>query len=287
MQLEIKSIGKFQVISTLGSGANSTILHIRRNADSKHYALKVVPLTGAEDRKFLEQAQHELRVAQMLDHPNLIKVYTLETVRDWMFRPRKLHLLIEYVNGKTLDTVGRIPIKLLISIFVKISEGLVHMHRRNIFHADLKPNNIMISKSGEVKIIDFGLAWIRGEAKGRIQGTPEYMAPEQVKMRSVNEKTDIYNFGATMYRLTTLRLPPNNAAAGDVALDSKTYSQMLVPVQNCNREAPEELANLIHQCLAFSPAKRPERVSEIHGILDHLEEKIGEPTPDLVDELAW
>ena len=287
MQVEIGPIGKFQVISTLGSGAQSTILHIRRNADGKNYALKVVPLNGPEDHKFQEQAEHELKIAQMLDHPNLIKVYTLETARDWLFRPRKLHLLIEYVNGKTLDTVGRIPTPLLISIFVKIAEGLVHMHRRNIYHADLKPGNIMLSKAGDVKIIDFGLAWLRGEAKGRIQGTPEYMAPEQVKQKSVNEKTDIYNFGATMYRLTTLRLPPNNAAGGDLNLDSKTHSQMLVPVQNCNKEAPEELANLIHQCLAFNPAKRPERVSEIHGVLDHLEEKVGSPTPDVVDDLDW
>jgi serine/threonine protein kinase len=287
MQAAISSIGKFQVISTLGNGAQSIILHIRRNADGKHYALKVVPLGAPEDRKFQEQAEHELRVAQMLEHPNLIKVHTLETVRDWLFRPRKLHLLIEYVNGKTLDTVGRIPTPLLVSIFVKIAEGLVHMHRRGVFHADLKPGNIMLSKVGEVKIIDFGLAWIRGEAKGRVQGTPEYMAPEQVKMRVANEKTDIYNFGATMYRLTTLRLPPNNASGGEMSLDAKTHAQLLVPVQECNREVPEELAHLIHQCLAFNAVKRPDRVSEIHGILDHLEEKVGEPTPDLVEDLDW
>jgi eukaryotic-like serine/threonine-protein kinase len=287
MQVPIQSIGKFQVVSTLGTGAQSVILQIRRREDGKHYALKVVPLKDPEDRKFQEQAQHELRVAQMLDHPNLIKVYVLETVRDWLFRPRKFHLLIEYVNGKTLDTVGRIPTPLLVSIFVKVAEGLVHMHRRGVCHADLKPGNIMLSKVGDVKIIDFGLAWIKGEAKGRIQGTPEYMAPEQVKMRSANEKTDIYNFGATMYRLATLRLPPNNAAGGEVPLDAKTHAQMLVPVQECNREAPQELADLIHQCLAFNPAKRPERVSEIHNVLDRLEEKVGEPTPDLIEDLAW
>lgn len=287
MQVQIGSIGKFHVVSTLGTGAQSVILQIRRKADGKHYALKVVPLKDAQDRKFQEQAQHELRVAQMLDHPNLIKVYALETVRDWLFRPRKLHLLIEYVNGKTLDTVGRIPTPLLVSIFVKIAEGLVHMHRRGVYHADLKPGNIMLSKSGDVKIIDFGLAWIKGEAKGRVQGTPEYMAPEQVKMRQANEKTDIYNFGATMYRLTTLRLPPSNAAGGDLALDAKTHAQLLVPVQECNREAPDELASLIQTCLAFNPAKRPERVSEIHNVLDHLEEKVGEPTPDLIEDLAW
>ena len=140
-------------------------------------------------------------------------------------------------------------------IFVKIAEGLVHMHRRGVFHADLKPGNIMLSKSGDVKIIDFGLAWIKGEAKGRVQGTPEYMAPEQVKMRQANEKTDIYNFGATMYRLTTLRLPPSNAAGGELALDAKTHAQLLVPVQECNHEAPAELASLIQTCLAFNRPK--------------------------------
>src|SRR5437016_2908658 len=98
-------IGKFQILGTLGSGAHSSILHIRRSEDSKQYALKVVPLEGKEDQKFLEQAQHEFRVAQMLDHANLIKVYALETPRDWLFRVRKVHLLIEYVNGKTLDTM--------------------------------------------------------------------------------------------------------------------------------------------------------------------------------------
>src|SRR5437763_1518394 len=97
-------IGKFQVVGTLGTGAHSTILHVRRSEDSKNYALKVVPIDGGEDHKYLEQAQHEFRVARMLDHPNLVKVHALELVKDWLFRTRKVHLLIEYVNGKTLDT---------------------------------------------------------------------------------------------------------------------------------------------------------------------------------------
>src|SRR5688572_2533293 len=98
------SIGKFEIVGTLGKGAHSTILHIRRAEDSKHYALKVVPLESKEDQKFFDQAKHELRVAQMLHHNNLIKVYALETVRDWLFRVKKVHLLLEFVNGKTLDT---------------------------------------------------------------------------------------------------------------------------------------------------------------------------------------
>src|SRR5437868_1631480 len=98
------NIGKFAVLGTLGTGAHSTILHIRRAEDARHYALKVVKIGGADERKFLEQAQHEFKVAQMLDHPNLVKIFALETQRDWLFRIRNLHLLIEYVPGQTLDT---------------------------------------------------------------------------------------------------------------------------------------------------------------------------------------
>ena len=153
-------IGKYQVIGELGKGAHSSILHIRRAADSKHYALKVVPITGSEDRKYLLQAEHEFEVAQKLDHPNLIKVYALEKVRNWLFQVRKVHLLIEYVNGKTLDTCPPVGLPQLVQVFKSTADGLVHMHVRQVYHADLKPNNIMLSRSGQVKIIDYGLAWI-------------------------------------------------------------------------------------------------------------------------------
>src|SRR5262249_22597115 len=138
-------------------------------------------------------------------------------------------------------------------------------------HADLKPNNIMLSRAGDVKIIDFGLAWIRGEEKNRVQGTPEYMAPEQVKKSTVNEKTDIYNLGATMYRLTTWRNPPNALVAkGNLNIDSHTWNQLLKPVQDLNPEVPPEFGHLIHRCLAYSPHQRPERMSEVQENLDWL-----------------
>jgi eukaryotic-like serine/threonine-protein kinase len=279
------SIGRFQVLGTLGTGAQSTILHIRRSADAKHYALKVVPIGGPENAKFQEQAEHEFRVAQMLDHPNLIKVYALETVRDWLFRPRKLHLLIEYVNGKTLDTFPHIPVPKLVQIFVQVASGLVHMHRRGVYHADLKPNNILLSRSGEVKTIDFGLAWIKGENKGRVQGTPEYMAPEQARQRMVNERTDLYNFGATMYRLVTLRHPPSVVGDADLPLDSKILEGRLKPVQECNAQAPPELCDLIHRCLAPNPTRRPERVSEVQGVLDRLADQLVCPSEQGLEDL--
>lgn len=288
MVADIGPIGKFQVVGTLGSGAHSSILHIRRSRDSKHYALKVVPIEGKEDLKFLEQAQHEFRVAGMLDDPNLIKVYALETPRDWLYRIRKVHLLIEYVNGKTLDTIPRLSIPRLVQIFVKVAAGMVHMHRKGVFHADLKPNNILLSRAGDVKIIDFGLAWIRGQSKGRVQGTPEYMAPEQAQHGMVNERTDIYNFGATMYRLVTWRLPPSTLASTEgMAMDAKTFQHMLKPVAECNAEAPPALCQLIHHCLEFNAHKRPERMSEIQGALDHLADELVRTPDDRLEALEW
>ncbi len=281
-------IGQFQVVGTLGSGAHSSILQIRRSEDARHYALKVVKIGGPKDLKFLEQAKHEFDVAQRFEHPNLIKVYALETVRDWLFRINKVHLLIEFVNGKTLDAVPRLSIPRLVQIFEKVASGLVHMHRRNIFHADLKPNNILLSRSGDVKIIDFGLAWVKGKEKGRVQGTPEYMAPEQAKSGTVNERTDIYNLGATMYRLVTWRLPPPTIGAeGGVGIDSKTWHHLLKPVAECNAEAPPALCELIHQCLSFKPDKRPERASEVQNVLNHLVDELVQTDEDRLEMLEF
>lgn len=281
-------IGTFQVLGTLGTGAHSTILHIRRSADSKQYALKVVPIDSKADWKFLEQAQHELRVAQMLNHPGLLKIFTLETPRDWLFRIRKVHLLSEYVNGKTLDQVKGLTLPRLVQIFARIAAAMTHMHRRNVCHADLKPNNIMLSRAGEVKIIDFGLAWIKGENKDRVQGTPEYIAPEQALHSTVNERTDIYNFGATMYRLVTWRLPPSVVPSADgVKVDAKTFHSMLKPVREFKPDTPRELAQLIESCLSFKPEHRPERMNDVKEVLDQLVERLVVDEEDRLEAMEW
>lgn len=272
----ITSIGKYQVLSTLGKGAHSVILHIRRAADSKEYALKVVNLDSAEDQKFLEQARHELRVSQLLGHVNLIKVHALELRRNWMFAVKKAEMLVEYVNGKTLDTVP-IGLDRFVPVFGQVAAGLTHMHRRGVYHADLKPSNIMLAKNGNVKIIDYGLAWIKGEKKERVQGTPEYMAPETVRSKTVSERTDIYNLGATMYRVVTLKLPPSHMPDDEPMLGGKSSGNRLVPVQDLNRAAPKALADLIHRCLSTDPERRPERMSEILDSLRRIGDDMGTP----------
>lgn len=265
------TIGAFDVLGTLGYGAHSTILHIRRAADQRPYALKVVPIAGPDDRKFLDQAKHEFRVGQMLQHPNLIRIYACETTRDWLFRVRKAQVLIEYVAGKTLDQWPRLTNARLVDAFEKIASGLVHMHRRGVCHADLKPNNILLSRTGDLKVIDFGLAWIKGEPKGRVQGTPEYIAPEQAKESVVTEQTDVYNFGATAYRLLTGKLPPSVLIPG---MTRKVFAEMLQPAIELMPNAPPALCDLIHRCLGYKPDHRPQRMIEVHAELVVLVESL-------------
>jgi serine/threonine protein kinase len=285
MAVAATSIGRFQILGTLGKGAHSSILHIRRASDSTQYALKVVPIDKPDDLKYLDQAEHEFEVAQKLDHPNLIKIHSMQTQRNWLLKVRKVLLLIEYVNGKTLDEIPPVPIPRLMQIFLRVAAGLAHMHRRGVCHTDLKPNNIMVSRTGDVKVFDYGLARIKGESRGRVQGTPEYMAPEQSKRGVVNERTDIYNFGATMYRMVTGRLPPAAVTEGsEVAIDQKTRDHLLKPVHECRPDAPAGLCDLVHRCLSYDPHKRPERVAEIH---DALNELVGESPDDPLEEWEW
>jgi serine/threonine protein kinase len=265
-------IGAFKILDTLGAGAHSSILHIRREADSKEYALKLVPIDDKEDMKYLEQAKHEFRVGQMLNHPNLVKVYAFETEGGWFSGPKKGKLLIEYVPGQTMDKLPLMRMAKLLRVFERIADALTHMHKQGVYHADLKPNNLMYDSGTRVKLIDYGLAWIKGEAKDRVQGTPEYMAPETVEHKLINERTDMYNFGATMYRLVTLQLPPCWVTSGEVSLPmtAKIFKEQLKPVRIINPLVPEGLAELIHLCLQPHAVKRPERMSQIQGTLDQL-----------------
>jgi serine/threonine protein kinase len=286
--METIRIGKYQTLGTLGTGAHSSILHINRSADAKPYALKVVQIGGPDDLKFLEQAENEFEIAQKFNHPNLIKVYALEVQRDWLRRPRTVHLLIEYVKGQTLDSFKRIPIPQLVQIFVEVAAGLVHMHRHGVFHTDLKPNNILLSRAGQVKIIDYGLARTQGSTRGRVQGTPEYMAPEQAKHGFVNERTDIYNFGASLYRLAAGRLAPATIVeGGGLPITAQVWDERFKPVQDCNPDAPQKLCDLIHRCLAFNPAHRFERASEVQGALDHMADELVRGPEDHLEALEW
>lgn len=281
--MAIDKIGKFSVLATLGAGAHSSILRVRRADDGREYALKVVSIDGPDEKKYLDQAEHELRVGQLLDHPNLVKVYCLELEKGLfgLGAVKKARLLIEYVPGETLDKAKVMKPAKLLRLFEQVAAGLAHMHRRGVYHADLKPNNIMVARGNTAKVLDYGLAWVKGEPKDRVQGTPEYMAPETASHKVINERTDIYNLGATMYRLTTFQLPPSVLPTDGLKVKEKHFKMHLKPVRELAPNTPPGLADLIHKCLEFDANRRPETMLDVRTALTALaDEAEAQLSPD-------
>jgi serine/threonine-protein kinase len=252
----------YRVLNALGTGAGSTILLITdKEVGGRKYALKVVKRQDADDDIYLAQARTEFEVAQRLNHDSIIKIYDMRVKKSW-FRITGVELLMEYVDGHTLDEIEAPALGDLVLIFNFVAAALGHMHRRGVYHGDLKPSNIMLSKDGLVKLIDFGTAWIKGEEKNRVQGTPQYMAPEQATERIVDERTDIYNLGATMYRMFTGRHAQQGIpVAGDGS------ARKLVPPIQLLPSIPGTLNETILACLELNPDRRPAGLFEIQNQL--------------------
>jgi eukaryotic-like serine/threonine-protein kinase len=248
----------YRVLNVLGTGAGSTILLVSdKTAGGKQYALKVVKRQDADDDIYIAQAMHEFEVVQRLNHESIVKIHDLRVKKAW-FRVTGVELLMEYVEGHTLDEIEAPGIKDLVLIFNQVAAALGHMHRRGVYHGDLKPSNIMVRKDGRVKLIDFGTAWIKGDDKNRVQGTPQYMAPEQATERQVDERTDIYNFGATMYRMFTGRYAQQGIPIlGDASTRKLTSPILIQPA------IPGTVNETILACLQVDPNRRPAGVFEI------------------------
>ena len=203
----------------------------------------------------------EYEAARKLNHPSIARIYDSRVKRSMLFKVVGVELLMELVDGQTLDEIEGPTISQLVLIFTQVAEAMVHMHRRGVYHGDLKPSNIMVTaKDGKVKLIDFGTAWLKGEEKNRIQGTPQYMAPEQAKEKVVDERTDIYNLGATMYKMFTGRYAgaSNGPRIGEYALVK------LIPPMQITPSIPGTLNETIVNCLELKPGKRPAGMFEVH-----------------------
>jgi serine/threonine-protein kinase len=265
---------KYRVVNELGAGAGSKIFLISdKTAGGKRYALKIVRKTEPEEEVYIQQAKTEYEAAQKLNHPAIAKIYDFRQRKSW-FKVTGCELLMEFVDGKSLDEVEAPELGQLVLIFCQVASALSHMHRRGVFHGDLKPHNIMLSKTGQIKLIDFGTAWLRGRDKSRIQGTPQFMAPEQSTEKEVNDKTDIYNLGATMYRMFTGRF------VQQAMLKPGDERRVTVP-NKINPRIPGPLNDLIVACIQTDPSKRPAGMFEIRDQLSKIAKQMGLEEVDL------
>ena len=249
-------------------------------------ALKFLPEEAAGNDRLLERFAGEVRVARQVSHPNVCRVYDLGEVDGAPF------ISMEYVDGEDLASllprIGRLPADKAIETARKICAGLAAAHDRGIIHRDLKPQNIMMNKRGEVVIMDFGLAAIADQLSGAEarNGTPAYMAPEQLKGAEVTARSDIYALGLVLYELFTGKRP----------YDAKTVPQLLSQQESVQLTSMTSLAadidpaveKAIRRCLDPDPLKRPASALAVSAALpggDPLAAALaaGEtPSPELV-----
>jgi serine/threonine-protein kinase len=258
------TVSGYTVYERLGTGARSTIWLVSEHRTGKLYALKRVVRRATDDDRFLNQAINDYDISSRLNHENLRQSYDIRRLRR-LFQLRELHVVMEYVEGRSLEEIGPLGIHGLIGIFRSVAQGLDALHHAGYVHTDIKPNNVIIGDHGVVKIIDFGQSCPIGHIKGRIQGTPDYIAPEQVeKGIPLDQRTDVFNLGATLYWAVTGKnyptVMPSKKRKTGIDLMGPRQAQ---PPEELNPNIPPALSRLVLDCCHNNPKDRPQNMSEV------------------------
>jgi len=279
-------VGRFRIIALVGRGGMGEVYRATDLTFGQSVALKFLPEGAARNQGLLERFHSEVRVARLVSHPNVCRVHDVYEADGTPF------IAMEYVDGEDLSSllarIGRLPVDKAVEIAHKICAGLAAAHDRGIIHRDLKPQNIMLNKRGEVVIMDFGLAAIADELVGpeARNGTPTYMAPEQLKGAEVTAKSDLYALGLVLYELFTGRRPYE--AKGVRQLLEQQEAVQLTRMSSIASEIDPAVENAVRRCLDPDPARRPSSVRALAAALpggDPLAAAVaaGEtPSPDLV-----
>jgi len=276
-----RRLGPYEILSAIGAGGMGEVYKARDTRLDRIVAIKVLPTHLADRAELRERFEREAKTIASLDHPHICTLYDTGLQDDIDF------LVMEYLEGETLAqrlAKGALPIQQVLQYAIEISDALDKAHRKGVTHRDLKPGNIMLTKSG-TRLLDFGLAKLKQEvapaipdsqlatmksavtAEGTILGTLEYMAPEQVEAKEVDARTDIFAFGAVVYEMAT----------GKKAFEGKTSASVMAKILEAEPPSmaslqpmtPPALDRVVKKCLAKEPDDR------------------WHAAKDLCDELKW
>jgi serine/threonine protein kinase len=260
----------YDVIDLIGQGAGSLIYVVSDPRNNQLFALKHVVRKTDKDDRFIEQLENEFEVGSKVSHPGLRRSVEFKANRTLLRRVTDAALILELFDGVPLEQ--QLPRNLtdVVNAFIQTAQALHALHTAGWIHCDLKPNNILRDNKGQVKVIDLGQTARNGTVKKRIQGTPDYMAPEQVKCRPVTVQTDVFNFGATLYWALCGRKLPTlfNIKKSD---NSFLVDDQMASPRDINPMVPETLSNLVMECVRTNPAKRPQDMVELTRRLEIIE----------------
>jgi Tol biopolymer transport system component len=271
-----KRLGPYEILSSIGAGGMGEVYRARDTRLDRIVAIKVLPTHLADRPELRERFEREARTIASLNHPHICTLHDIGRQDGIDF------LVMEYLEGETLAQrllKGSLPLEQVLQYSIEISDALDKAHRKGVTHRDLKPGNIMLTKTG-TKLLDFGLAKLKQEAapasvslsdpptakdpltaEGAIVGTLQYMAPEQVEGKEVDARTDIFAFGVVVYEMAT----------GKRAFEGKSQASLMVailerdplPMSSLQPMTPPALDRVVKKCLAKEPEKRWQAASDV------------------------
>ncbi len=284
----------YRIVKQIGIGAGSKLFSAVETKTSRTVAIKHIVRESPEDERFFAQAENEHSVCSKLAHAALRQIYALHRVRK-LLQVKELYLIMEMVDGLDLEKARPNRLNTFLKVFHAVASGLDAMHEAGFLHTDIKPTNIMVAQGGAVKIIDFGQSCPIHHRKERIQGTPDYIAPEQVRRLPLSQQTDVFNLGATMYWVLTSQTYPTEIQGIDTIPGmTKSRSKKPVAPNTLNQKIPVSLSQLVMECCRENPADRPADMKQVMSRLtvvqklwrkyrDDIRQQVGDATQPMID----
>src|SRR5579864_8019579 len=267
-----RTLAHYRIHTALGAGGMGEVYRATDTRLGRDVALKVLPSDVAHDPERLARFQREARAIAALNHPNVVTLYSVEEAEGVHF------LTMELIEGQPLDRLiaaNGLPIDKIMEIAGVLAEALAAAHEKGIVHRDLKPGNVMVTREGRVKVLDFGLAKDVGAESsdsatltsagrtqaGVVMGTPAYMSPEQVSGRTLDHRTDIFSLGVLLHEMATGRRPFEGTSSAE--LISSILRDSPPPVTESRKDLPSDLARVIRRCLEKDPRHRVQTARDV------------------------
>ena len=268
---------RYEILEKIGSGGMSDVYKARCHKLNRYVAIKFLKPEFCEDKTFVKNFQIEAQSAAALLHPNVVSVYDVNQT-DGIY-----YIVMEYVDGITLkkyiDRNGRLPVKEATSIAIQIAQGIDAAHSKHIIHRDIKPQNVLISREGKIKVTDFGIArtTTSNTISTDILGSVQYISPEQARGGQIDNRTDIYSFGIVYYEMVTGKLPFDGDSTVSIAL--KHIQENVPMVSDVVEGVPNSVSRIIEKCTQRKPDRRYQKTS---SLLSDLKTSLITPNEDFV-----
>lgn len=269
--------GRYEIIEKVGTGGMADVYKAKCHRLNRFVAIKILKAEYSEDKNFVEKFRGEAQSAAGLSHPNIVNVYDVGD-DDGLH-----YIVMELVEGITLKSFierkGKLEVKEALGISIQIAQGMEAAHANHIVHRDIKPQNIIISKEGKVKVTDFGIAKAAtsNTITSNAMGSVHYISPEQARGGYSDDKSDIYSLGITMYEMLSGRVPFTGDNTISVAL--LHIQGEAIPLRELDPTIPISIDKIVQKCMQKKPERRYPNVSEL---IKDLRRAITNPNDDFV-----